>query len=60
MTRIEEKFKPTILVKRHVLIEDCLKNGVYHMAIKTIKIRDEKDVSKILGNKRQAEMESGK
>jgi hypothetical protein len=30
------------------------------MAIKTIKIRDEKDVSKILGNKRQAEMESGK
>ena len=60
MTRIEEKFKPTILVKRKVLQEDCLRKGVYHIATETIKIRDEKDLPKVLGNKGQAEMESGK
>lgn len=50
---IEKKFKPTILGKRMVLREDCLKKGVYHIATETIKIRDEKDVPKVLGNKRE-------
>lgn len=50
---IEKKFKPTILTKRMVLREDCLKKGVYHIATETIKIRDEKDVPKVLGNKRE-------
>ena len=52
----EEKFKPTILVKRKVLREDCFKKGVYHIATETIKIRDEKDVHKVLGNKREVDV----
>jgi hypothetical protein len=51
----EEKFKPTILVKRQVLREDCLRKGVYHIATETIKIRDEKDLPKVLGNKGEVE-----
>lgn len=52
---IEKKFKPTILVKRRVLREDYLKKGVYHIETETIEIRDEKDVPKVLGNKREVE-----
>jgi hypothetical protein len=47
----EEKFKRTILVKRQVLREDCLRKGVYHIATETIEIRDKKYLPKILGNK---------
>lgn len=52
----EEKFKPTILVKRNVLREDCLRKGLYHIATETIKIRDEKDVPKIFCNKREVDV----
>lgn len=52
----EDKFKPAILVKRQVLREDCLKKGIYHIATETIKIRDEKDVPKVLGNKREVDV----
>ena len=53
---IEEKFKPTILVKRKVLREDCLRKGVYRITIETVEIRDKKDVPKVLGNKGEVDV----
>lgn len=48
-------FELPILVKRKVLREDCLRKSVYHVAIETIKLIDEKELLKVLRNKREEE-----
>ena len=50
---MESDFKPPILVKRKVLVEDCCRKGIYHEVVETIKVRDNKDIPKVLSGKEQ-------